>query len=100
MSDTPRTDVEIVKSCHENDGAFLAEDMMFFARELEREIATLETRHYAVMLHTQDVIDANAKLRECGKALRDALAFECDKLGDVPREIDEWDALVSSLPNA
>lgn len=37
MSDTPRTDVEMVKSCHENDGAFLAEDMMFFARDLERE---------------------------------------------------------------
>ena len=41
MSDTPRTDAEMVKSCHENDGAFLAEDMMFFARELERDNARL-----------------------------------------------------------
>ena len=37
-----------------------------------------------------------ARLREAGKALRDALAFECHKLGDCPREIDEWDALVSA----
>ena len=41
----------------------------------------------------------NARLRGAGKALRDALAFECHKIGDVPREIDEWDALVSALPN-
>jgi len=41
----------------------------------------------------------NTKLRECGKALRDALAFECHKIGDAPREIDAWDALVSPLPN-
>jgi len=39
------------------------------------------------------------RLRDAGKALRDALAFECHKLGDCPREIDEWDALVSALPN-
>jgi hypothetical protein len=41
----------------------------------------------------------NARLREAGKALRDALAFECRKLGDFPSEIDAWDALVSALPN-
>ena len=41
----------------------------------------------------------NFLLLQAGKALRDALAFECHKLGDCPREIDEWDALVSALSN-
>ena len=41
----------------------------------------------------------NFLLLQAGKALRDALAFECHKLGDCPREIDEWDALVPALPN-
>ena len=42
----------------------------------------------------------NFLLMQSGKALRDALAFECHKIGDVPREVYEWDALVSALPNA
>ena len=48
----------------------------------------------------EDLRRENAQIRIAGKALRDALAFECHKIGDVPREIDEWDALVSALPNA
>lgn len=40
MSDTPRTDAKTAASCADNDGGFLAEDMLFFARELERELAT------------------------------------------------------------
>lgn len=47
----------------------------------------------------EDLRRENAQIRIAGKALRNALAFECKLLGDVPREIDEWDALVSSLPN-
>ena len=73
---TPRTD----KIAHAGYGSEMyITHMTELARELERE---------------------NARLREAGKSLRNALAFECHKIGDVPREIDEWDALVSALPNA
>jgi hypothetical protein len=53
---------------------------------------------YEIMLasRVRELERENAQLRECGKALRDALAFECHKLGDCPREIDEWDALMRS----
>ena len=50
--------------------------------KIERELAELKAE--------------NARLREAGKALRDALAFECKKLGDCPREIDEWDAVAKA----
>jgi hypothetical protein len=41
----------------------------------------------------------NFLLMQAGNALRDALAFEGVKIGDLPREIKEWEALVSALPN-
>ena len=92
MNDTPKTDSNLFiiqndsyecSAWMESTGAASAgPDAQYvpadFARELERE---------------------NAKLRECGKALRDALAFECHKIGGCSREIDAWDGLVS-LPNA
>lgn len=84
--------------------------------ELEREIARLqmeldascnaeELRQYR---HANQFLIANQgayesqrdNLVKAGNALRDALAFECHKLGDCPREIDAWNALVSDLPNA
>lgn len=53
---------------------------------------------YEIMLASRfrELERENAQLRECGKALRDALDFESRKLGDCPREINEWDALMRS----
>ena len=41
MSDTPRTDAVTNKSVEEDDGAYMAEDLLFHSRELERENAEL-----------------------------------------------------------
>ena len=41
MSNTPRTDVVVNKSAEEDDGKYLAEDLLFHSRELERENAKL-----------------------------------------------------------
>lgn len=73
VSYTPRTDKVTFLECGEDMFVVVQAD---FARELERE---------------------NAALREAGEALRNALAFECQKLGDRPREIEAWDALTSQL---
>lgn len=55
----------------------------------------------AVATTRADRVDSEIRrLKDAGQALRDALAFECLKIGDCPREIDAWDALVSALPNA
>jgi hypothetical protein len=77
----------------------------FYAGEkVEENYADLEdksTAKRAKVIETYSELEReNAKLRELGNALRDALAFECHKMGDFPREIDAWDALVSALPNA
>ena len=64
-ADTPRTDAAQVPAetrfaddCSE---IFVKAD---FARELEREIAMLETRHAAAMMYTHAVVEENTKLRE------------------------------------
>ena len=41
MSDTPRTDAVVNKSVDQDDGAYLAEDLLFHARDLEREVVKL-----------------------------------------------------------
>lgn len=46
MSDTPRTDAVTKKSVDEDDGEYLTEDLLFHARELEREIRQLEVAIY------------------------------------------------------
>ena len=91
MSDTPRTDgmtgyfidgsgIKKGDAIYiDPKGPFVLAD---FARELERELAEAKAE--------------NARLRDAGKALRDALAFECHKLGDCPREIDAWDAVAKA----
>jgi len=110
MSDTPRTDWLAERNY--NRQQVPAE----FARELERENARLqmeldascnaeELRQYR---HANQFLITNQgayererdDLVKAGNALRDALAFEGVKIGDLPREIKEWDALVSPLPNA
>ena len=54
----------------------------------------------AVATTRADRVDSESRrLKDAGQALREALAFEFHKIGDVPREIDEWDTLVSALPN-
>jgi len=118
MSDTPKTDS--VK--YHARGQFQDVVSADFARELERENAHLlvlatnaefnrskmERENARLQMELDASCNAeelrqvraeNTKLRECGNALRDALAFEGVKIGDLPREIKEWDALVSDLPN-
>ena len=46
MSDTPRTDAVTKKSVDEDDGEYLTEDLLFHARQLEREIRQLEVAIY------------------------------------------------------
>ena len=60
-TDTPRTD-EIAHAGLDSDT--YTSRMTGLARELERENETLEIRHAAVMLHTQSVVDENARLRK------------------------------------
>jgi len=113
MSDTPRTDAVAGWPIANLDGKSASSNLLadpkgifvhaVFARELERENTHL------LVLATNAEFDRsklerelaeskaeNARLRESGKALRDALAFECHKLGDCPREIDAWDALAKA----
>jgi len=73
---------------------------------LRRELADLKSDTESESKWAREYFDKwsnsvreNTLILKAGKALRDALAFECHKLGDCPREIDEWDALVSALPN-
>jgi hypothetical protein len=95
------TEMKHYQICRENP-----DDAAIHMGELEEKLAKsnrfLEgekiARRYAVDKGAE-LERENARLRGAGKALRDALAFECHKIGDVPREIDEWDALVSALPN-
>jgi len=70
-------------------------------RNLRRENARLneERNNWRISSVARELDAENTKLRECGNALRDALAFEGVKIGDLPREIKEWDTLVSALPN-
>ena len=73
--------------------------MRDYARELEHFLdGERIARQYAIDKGCE-IQRHNFLLMQAGKALRDALAFGCHKIGDVPREIDAWDALVSSLPN-
>ena len=73
--------------------------MRDYARELEHILdGERIARQYAIDKGC-DLQRHNFLLIQAGKALRDALFFECHKIGDVPRKIDEWDALVSALPN-
>ena len=68
----------------------------FKIRDSEGEPSDHEAVH---VVYVRELWAEKERLLVAGKALRDALAFECHKIGDVPREIDEWDALVSSLSN-
>lgn len=117
VSDTPRTDAaagyigwdsSFQKSDIPNTGTVVEID---FAKGLERDNARLEkqassyaaqtclaiTRADEAEFQRKKVERENAALREAGKALRNALAFECQKLGDRPREIDAWDVLTKQL---
>ena len=101
--------------CSEADNIYPYYHIRALAEEVERlrtekaEKRIVELEHFldGERIARQHAIDKGVELQrhnfllmQSGKALRDALVFECKKLGDVPREIDEWDALVSSLPNA
>jgi len=102
MSGTPRTDKKL-ESCADFDYRKEAHELASFARELELENARLEHFLAGEKIARQYAIDKVVKLQrhnfllmQSGKALRHALAFECKKLGYVPREIEEWDALVKA----
>ena len=68
--------------------------------ELDRQALSYANQAATAITRADRVESCNRRLRDAGKALRDALAYECHKIGDCPREIDEWDALVSAMPNA
>jgi hypothetical protein len=81
----------------------LATNAEFDRSKLERELAAAKAENARLKIYNRQAEDAaeqlkseNTQLRDAGKALRDALAFECHKLGDCPREIDAWDALAKA----
>lgn len=66
-SKTPETDAEIQRNHMAGHGKEFVRP--YFARQLESEVvalraqvADMEIRHAAVMLHTQTVVDENTKL--------------------------------------
>jgi hypothetical protein len=81
---------------HGNDDVVVLAD---FARELERDARKYKDELARVIDRETELNIQARRLRAVGASLRDALAFECCKIGDVPREIDEWNSLISDLPN-
>jgi hypothetical protein len=113
--DTPRTNAQLLSSdcacncghyfslresgediAHGNDDVVVLAD---FARELERDARKYKDELARVIDRETELNIQARRLRAVGASLRDALAFECCKIGDVPREIDEWNSLISDLPN-
>jgi len=99
MSDTPRTDAVKYQAMGQFQDVVAAD----FARKLERENTHLlvlatnaEFDRSKLERELAEAKAENARLRDAGKAIRDALAFECHKLGDCPREIDAWDAVAKA----
>lgn len=102
-TDTPNTDEHLAEQLRVNHTYSVSPD---FARELERELNDQVVcngkgaEREAALLGKVEMLEREiAGLRGCGSALRDALAFEGVKIGDLFREIKEWDALMSTLPN-
>jgi protein subunit release factor B len=80
---TPETDREDVIITKGKPTHWVSQE---FARRLERErdearetIATMEIRHAAVMLHTQDIVDEANQFRD-----------QRDKLAEALQRIIEW----------
>ena len=74
MSDTPRTDVVTKKSVDEDDGEYLTEDLLFHARELEREIRQLEVSIYDLKTENNLLHEALDQVIEDRDAYHDDLS--------------------------
>ena len=78
MSDTLRTDAVVNKSVEEDDGAYMAEDLLFHARELERENEELRKYNERLKIARECDIERSRLLqdsRRLDKVLNDNLKF-------------------------
>lgn len=89
MSDTPRTDVVTKKSVEEDDGEYLAEDLLFHARELERENRQLEVTIYDLKTENNLLHKSLDHVIEDRDAYHDENAELLNEVAELRKEMKE-----------
>lgn len=69
-------------------------------QRLREDLASESKFAHEYLGNWQEAKADKERLVVAGKALRDALAVGVEPVGDCPREIEEWDALIPKLSNA